>query len=71
VSPTLPRDVLVSMEQKTIPGGLSNEDWGMLMQVLATIKGAIPPGSNAVPAEVFSVIETALRERFAREIEAN
>jgi hypothetical protein len=43
----------------------------VLMRVLATIKGAIPPGSNAPPAEVFAVIETALRERFAREIEAN
>jgi len=56
---TLPRDVLVSIEQKTIPGGLEPADWAVLMQVLAAIKGAIPPGSNAPPAEVFAVIETA------------
>jgi hypothetical protein len=67
---TLPRDVLVSIEQKTIPGGLEPDDWAVLMQVLATIKGAIPPGSNAPPAKVFSVIETALRSHFAREIQA-
>lgn len=34
-----------------------------------TIKGAIPPGSTAPPAEVFGVIETALRSHFARAIE--
>jgi hypothetical protein len=34
------------------------------------IRGAIPPGSNSPPAEVFGVIETALCAHFAREIEA-
>jgi hypothetical protein len=28
---TLPRDVLVSIEQKTIPGGLEPDDWAVLM----------------------------------------
>jgi len=66
---TLPKDILVSVEQR-IPGGLSAEDWGLLQEVLNMIRGAIPPGSNALPAEVFGVIETALRAHFAREIEA-
>jgi hypothetical protein len=65
---TLPRDILVSVEQK-IPGGLSAEDWTLLQQVLDLIRGAIPPGSNSPPAEVFGVIETALRAHFARQIE--
>ena len=65
---TLPRDVLVSVEQR-IPGGLSAEDWVLLTQVLDLIRGAIPPGKNAPPAEVFGVIETALRTHFARQIE--
>jgi len=60
--------VLVSVEQRT-PGGLSAEDWVLLTQVLDLIRGAIPSGSNAPPAEVFGVIETALRAHFARAIE--
>lgn len=67
---TLPKDILVSVEQKTIPGGLSPEDWATMLRVLDTIKGAIPAGTDAPPAEVFGVIETALRAHFAREIEA-
>ena len=47
---TLPRDVLVSIEQKTIPGGLDPDDWAMLVRVLDTIKAAIPAGSNAPPS---------------------
>ena len=65
---TLPKDVLVSVEQR-IPGGLSAEDWGLLQEVLNMIRGAIPPGSNSQPAEVFGVIETALRAHFAHQIE--
>jgi len=66
---TLPRDILVSVEQR-IPGGLSAEDWELLTQVLDLIRSAIPPGSNTPPAEVFGVIETALRSHFAKEIPA-
>jgi hypothetical protein len=66
---TLPKDVLISIEQKAIPGGLDPADWAVLMRVLDTIKGAIPPGSNSPPAEILNVIETALRAHFARAIE--
>ena|SRR5215510_11324819 len=66
---TLPKDILVSVEQK-IPGGLSAEDWVLLTQVLDLVRSAIPPGSSAPPAEVFGVIETALRAHFAKEIPA-
>jgi hypothetical protein len=66
---TLPKDILVSVEQK-IPGGLSAEDWVLLTQVLDLIRSAVPAGSNAPPAEVFGVIETALRAHFARQVEA-
>jgi hypothetical protein len=64
---TLPKDVLVSVEQR-IPGGLSAEDWVLLTQVLDLIRSVVPPGSNAPPAEVFGVIETALRAHFAKQI---
>jgi hypothetical protein len=65
----LPKDILVSVEQK-IPGGLSAEGWVLLTQLLDLIRSAVPAGSNAPPAEVFGVIETALRAHFAREIQA-
>jgi hypothetical protein len=32
----LPRDVLVSVEQR-VPGGLSVEDWGLMLRVLDLI----------------------------------
>jgi hypothetical protein len=41
---TLPRDILVSVEQR-IPGGLSAEDWELLTRVLDLIRGAIPPAA--------------------------
>jgi hypothetical protein len=65
---TLPKDILVSVEQR-IPGGLAPEDWALLTQVLDLIRSAIPPGSNTPPAEVFGVIETALRAQYAKQIE--
>jgi hypothetical protein len=67
---TLPKDVLISIEQKTIPGGLEPEDWAVLMRVLDTIKSTIPAGCNAPPGEILNVIETALRAHFAKEIPA-
>lgn len=51
-----------------VPGGLSAEDWALLQQVLDLIRSAIPPGVNAAPAEVFGVIETALRSHYATRI---
>jgi hypothetical protein len=66
---TLPKDVLVSVEQR-IPGGLSAEDWVLLTQVLDLIRNVLPPGSNSPPAEVFSVIETALRSHFANRLDS-
>ena len=66
---TLPKDILVSVEQR-VPGGLDADDWALMLRVLDTIKGAIPPDREAPPTEIFGVIETALRSHFAREIEA-
>jgi hypothetical protein len=54
----------MSVEQR-IPGGLSAEDWVLLTQVLDLIRSVVPPGSNTPPAEVFGVIETALRAQIA------
>ena len=64
---TLPKDILVSVEQR-IPGGLSPDDWQLLQSVLDLIRSAIPAGSNAPPAEVLGVVENALRAHFAKRL---
>jgi len=58
----LPKDVLVSVEQR-VPGGLEPQDWALMLRVLDTIKANVPLEANAGPQEVFSVIEEALRQR--------
>jgi hypothetical protein len=65
----LPRDVLVSVIEQRRPGGLSAEDWALMLKVLDMIKSCIAPDANAPPAEVFSIIENALRSHFAKEID--
>ena len=64
----LPRDVLVSVEQRA-PGGLSVEDWAIVVRVLDLIRSVVPPDANASPGEVFAVIEDALRARYAKRVE--
>src|SRR5262245_42000317 len=63
---TLPRDILISVEQRTI--GIDPDEWALMRRVLDLIKVAVPADSNAGPAEVFGVIEEALRARYARPI---
>jgi hypothetical protein len=64
----LPRDVLVSVEQRA-PGGLSVEDWATVVRVLDLIRSVVPPGADAPPGEVFAVLEEALRARYAKPVE--
>jgi hypothetical protein len=63
------RKTFWSRSSRKFPAG-SAEDWVLLTQVLDLIRSAVPAGSNAPPAEVFGVIETALRAHFARQVEA-
>ncbi len=64
----LPRDTILTIEQNGPPGGLSSEDWVLLLKVLDLVKAA---EIEAGPAEVFSVLETALRSHYAKPIEAS
>jgi hypothetical protein len=66
---TLPRDILISVEQRTLPGGLDPDDWLLMRRVLDLIKANVPADSNAGPAEVFGIIENALRAHYAKSIE--
>jgi len=65
----LPRDVLIAVEHRTLPGNLDPEDWHLMKQIIDTIKAAIPPGTNSPPSEIFGVIEEALRAHFAKRLE--
>jgi hypothetical protein len=64
---TLPRDVLVTVENRSLPGGLEPDDWALMRRVLDLIKANAD--SNAGPGEVFGVIEEALRAHYAKPIE--
>jgi hypothetical protein len=64
----LPRDVLVSVIEQRRPGGLSADDWALMLRVLDMIKACVPADAGAPPSEVFGVIETALRAHYARQI---
>ena len=64
---TLPKDVLLSVEQR-VPGGLSTEDWALLMEVLNLLRWVMPAGSKALPSETFKVIEDALRAHYAKQL---
>jgi hypothetical protein len=65
----LPKDVLIQVENRSLPGGLEPEDWAALRRVLDLIRAATPPGVEASPQEVFAVIEDALRAHFAKQID--
>jgi hypothetical protein len=65
---TLPKDILISVEHRALPGNLDPDDWALMRQVLELIKANVPTDSNAGPAEVFQVIEEALRARYAKQI---
>ena len=62
----LPRDVFISVEQRT-PGNLEPDEWATLRRVLDIIQTAAPEGAE--PAKVFETIETALRAEYAKPIE--
>jgi len=67
---TLPRDVLVTVENRSLPGGLDPDDWSLMRRVLDLIKANVPADGNAGPGEVFDIIENALRAHYAKPIEA-
>jgi hypothetical protein len=66
---TLPKDVLISIEAESNSRRARARGLGGADASARDDQSAIPPDSNAPPAEILSVIETALRAHFARQIE--
>lgn len=62
----LPRDVFISVEQRT-PGNLEPDEWATLRRVLDIIQQCAPDGAE--PAAIFETIETALRAEYATPIQ--
>jgi len=60
----LPRDVFISVEQKT-PGNLEPEAWAALRRVLDLIEQC---GATGEPQSVFEMIEEDLRARLANPV---
>ncbi|WP_407160809.1 hypothetical protein [Bradyrhizobium sp. STM 3557] len=64
----LPRDVFLTVEHKT-PGNMAPEDWQIMLELVELIKGSLPVGATAMPAEIRDTIEHALRSKSALQIE--
>lgn len=62
----LPRDVFISVEQRT-PGNLEPDEWATLRRILDVIQACAPEGAE--PARVFETIEQALRAEYAKPVE--
>ena len=64
----LPRDVFISVEQRT-PGNLEPDEWATLKRVLDIIQTSVPAGAE--PGQVFETIEHALRAEYANQIDSS
>lgn len=65
----LPRDVLVSIEQRRLPGGLEQEDWPLVVEILEAVRAAFPDANERKPGEVFAHVRAALSLYGAKQIE--
>jgi hypothetical protein len=65
----LPRDVFLTVEHKA-PGNMDPDDWQIMLELVELIKGSMPEGATAMPAEIRDTIEHALRSSAAKTIEA-
>jgi Family of unknown function (DUF5681) len=61
----VPRDIFLNVAQAA-PGGLEPDEWKTLRTVLDLIQATAPEG--VAPAQVFEVIEHALRAEFAKPV---
>jgi hypothetical protein len=57
----------LTYQKPKLPGDLSEQDWSVLMDILAMAKKALPSNSDQVPGEVLAVVKRALEEHFAVE----
>ena len=64
----IPKDVAISIEQR-LPGGLSPDDWQLMLEVMGAIKQALPTANQQQPGEVMQYVLEALNAHSAPLIE--
>src|SRR5262249_57234150 len=64
----IPRDVAISIEQR-LPGGLSSDDWSIVLEVMGAVKAALPDANARRPGEVMEHVLSALRARDSKMID--
>jgi hypothetical protein len=67
-STLIPKDVAVTIEQR-LPGGLSSDDWQLVLEVMQAIKTAIPAAGDRPPGQVLAYALEALRAHDSKMID--
>ena len=67
-STLIPKDVTIALEQR-LPGGMSPDDWNLVVEVMGAIKQSLPDANAREPGEVLQYTLEAIRARGAKVIE--
>jgi hypothetical protein len=67
-STLIPKDVAISIEQR-LPGGLSPEDWSIVLEIMSAVKQGLPDANSHRPGEVLEHVLMALRAYDAKMID--
>ena len=63
-----PKDVAVSIQERSNPGNLDPADWAIVMQLLEAIKRSIPDAQSRPPSEILAFVEDAIHAHQAKTI---
>jgi hypothetical protein len=55
----IPNDVRVTVQQQN-PGNMNNEDWNLMVDLVESIKQALPDASTRSPDEVLRIVYAAM-----------
>ena len=64
----LPADVQIAISS-SLPGALTPDDWGLLVEMMRAIKQALPDAGKRQPGEVMQLVTDAIRMASATPIE--
>ena len=60
----IPRDMEVTLRQQ-LPGGLDQQDWQLVTEIMGAIKEALPDAGQRQPGEVMQYVLDAIRAQSA------
>jgi len=64
-----PKDVSLTVQDRSNPGDLSSEDWQIVMAIMQGVKAALPDAGSRQPNEVLALVRDAIHAHTARTIE--